>query len=282
MADGPRDRGRRAGHRSGPRRGRVERGRGGRARRSRPSRSRCTLLNKPAGVVSTARDTHGRPTVVELVRSHRRLYPVGRLDADSHRADPAHERRRRWPSGSRTRATGSRRSTARASRRAGSAPRALRALREGVELDDGMTAPARVRQAGGRAWSRSSLREGRKRQVRRMCEAVGHRVDRRSSAWRSGRSGCAASARARAAGSAAREVERLRRATDAKPPPRGRRGARRRDAERADGRIPPREAQGAQRRHHRGRERRRRHRRRDGGAHARGHGAQRARRRTTW
>ena len=40
-------------------------------------------LNKPAGVVSTARDTHGRPTVVELVRSHRRLYPVGRLDADS-------------------------------------------------------------------------------------------------------------------------------------------------------------------------------------------------------
>src|SRR5688500_6840197 len=40
-------------------------------------------LNKPAGVVSTARDTHGRPTVVELVRSQRRLYPVGRLDADS-------------------------------------------------------------------------------------------------------------------------------------------------------------------------------------------------------
>src|SRR3954467_4254588 len=52
-------------------------------RRVEPEPREVHALNKPAGVVSTARDTHGRPTVVELVRSHRRLYPVGRLDADS-------------------------------------------------------------------------------------------------------------------------------------------------------------------------------------------------------
>ena len=131
-------------------------------------------LNKPAGVVSTARDTHGRPTVVGLVRSRRRLYPVGRLDADStglilltndgelaellthprHGVDRVYRAKVR---------------PARVS------PRALKALREGVQLEDGRTAPARVRQVAPGVLE-ISIREGRKRQVRRMCEAVGHRV----------------------------------------------------------------------------------------------------------
>jgi 23S rRNA pseudouridine2605 synthase len=131
-------------------------------------------LNKPAGVVSTARDTHGRPTVVELVRSRRRLYPVGRLDADStglilltndgELADLLTHPRYGVEKVYRARIQPGRLS-----------PRALKALREGVRLDDGQTAPARVRQvAPGLLEIR--LREGRKRQVRRMCEAVGHRV----------------------------------------------------------------------------------------------------------
>jgi 23S rRNA pseudouridine2605 synthase len=131
-------------------------------------------LNKPAGVVSTARDTHGRPTVVELVRSRRRLYPVGRLDADStglilltndgELADllthPRYGVEKVY------------RATVRPGRLA---PKALKALREGVVLDDGPTAPARVRQVAPGVVE-IALREGRKRQVRRMCEAVGHRV----------------------------------------------------------------------------------------------------------
>src|SRR6188508_2722998 len=103
-------------------------------------------LNKPAGVVSTARDTHGRPTVVQLVRSQRRLYPVGRLDADTtglilltndgDLAERLTHPRYGVEKVYRARITPGRLS-----------PRALRALREGVELDDGVTAPARVRQA---------------------------------------------------------------------------------------------------------------------------------------
>src|SRR5215207_5936395 len=118
-------------------------------------------LNKPAGVVSTARDTHGRPTVVELVRSHRRLYPVGRLDADStglilltndgDLAERLTHPRYGVEKVYRARITPGRLS-----------PRALRALREGVELDDGRTAPARVRQAGS-GTVEVVLREGRKR-----------------------------------------------------------------------------------------------------------------------
>jgi 23S rRNA pseudouridine2605 synthase len=131
-------------------------------------------LNKPAGVVSTARDTHGRPTVVQLVRSRRRLYPVGRLDADTtglilltndgelaeRLTHPRYGVRKVY----RVRVRPPRLS-----------PRALRALREGVELEDGTTAPARVRQARLGVLE-ITIREGRKRQVRRMCEAVGHRV----------------------------------------------------------------------------------------------------------
>jgi 23S rRNA pseudouridine2605 synthase len=131
-------------------------------------------LNKPAGVVSTVHDTHGRPTVVELVNDPRRLYPVGRLDADSTGlilltndgelanllAHPRHE----VPKTYRARLAGGRPS-----------PAAIAALRDGVTLDDGRTAPAQVRRVSANVIE-LELREGRKRQVRRMCEAVGHPV----------------------------------------------------------------------------------------------------------
>jgi 23S rRNA pseudouridine2605 synthase len=131
-------------------------------------------LNKPAGVVSTARDTHGRPAVVDLVRSERRLYPVGRLDADTtglilltNDGELAE------------RLTHPRHGVEKVYRVRPEPPRltkaALRALGEGVELEDGRTAPARVRQVRSGELE-IAIHEGRKRQVRRMCEAVGHRV----------------------------------------------------------------------------------------------------------
>ena len=133
------------------------------------------LVNKPAGVVSTASDTHGRPIVTELVESDRRLYPVGRLDAattglilltnDGELAD---------------RLTHPRYGVERVYRaRVAPAPvseRALRRLRDGIELDDGRTRPAGVRQPEPGVLE-LTLREGRKRQVRRMCEAIGHPVE---------------------------------------------------------------------------------------------------------
>jgi 23S rRNA pseudouridine2605 synthase len=131
-------------------------------------------LNKPAGVVSSARDTHGRPTVVSLVSSSLRLYPVGRLDIDTtglilltndgelaHRlTHPSFEVQRTY------RAVVGRPPVANA---------ALEALRRGVLLDDGPTARARVRRLA-RDTLELTIHEGRKRQVRRMCEAVGHPV----------------------------------------------------------------------------------------------------------
>src|SRR5215212_3716066 len=102
-------------------------------------------LNKPAGVVSTARDTHGRPTVVQLVRSPRRLYPVGRLDADTTGLilltnDGELAERLTHPRYGVKKVYRARIQPARVS------PRALAALREGVELDDGRTAPSQARQ----------------------------------------------------------------------------------------------------------------------------------------
>jgi 23S rRNA pseudouridine2605 synthase len=131
-------------------------------------------LNKPAGVVSTARDTHGRPTVVQLVRSPRRLYPVGRLDADTTGLilltnDGELAERLTHPRYGVKKVYRAKVKPGRLS------PRALDALKQGVELDDGRTAPAQVRQLPGGVVE-LTIREGRKRQVRRMVEAVGHRV----------------------------------------------------------------------------------------------------------
>jgi 23S rRNA pseudouridine2605 synthase len=134
-------------------------------------------VNKPAGVVSTARDPQGRTTVVSLVRVAARLYPVGRLDADStglilltNDGELAHRLthpRFEVPKTYRARLDGSPITDMK-----------IRALRSGVMLEDGRTAPARVRRIGARAENTIELtiHEGRNRQVRRMCEAVGHRV----------------------------------------------------------------------------------------------------------
>ncbi len=143
-------------------------------RRVEPEPQEVHALNKPAGVVSTARDTHGRPTVVQLVRSRRRLYPVGRLDADTTGLilltnDGELAERLTHPRYGVKKVYRARIQPGRLS------PRALRALKEGVELDDGRTAPAQVRQPGT-GMVELTIREGRKRQVRRMLEAVGHRV----------------------------------------------------------------------------------------------------------
>jgi 23S rRNA pseudouridine2605 synthase len=143
-------------------------------RRVAPEPHEVHALNKPAGVVSTARDTHGRPTVVQLVRSPRRLYPVGRLDADTTGLilltnDGELAERLTHPRYGVKKVYRARIQPARVS------PRALEALREGVEIEDGRTAPAEVRQPAPGILE-LTIREGRKRQVRRMVEAVGHRV----------------------------------------------------------------------------------------------------------
>jgi 23S rRNA pseudouridine2605 synthase len=131
-------------------------------------------LHKPEGVVSTAEDTHGRPTVVGLVPSERRLYPVGRLDADTTGLilltnDGELAERLTHP-----------RYGVQKTYRAridppGVSERSLRALRGGVVLEDGKTSPAEVHQVAP-GLLELTIREGRKRQVRRMCEAVGHKV----------------------------------------------------------------------------------------------------------
>jgi len=130
-------------------------------------------VNKPAGVVSTAREPGERPAVVELVDSRARLYPVGRLDADStglllvtNDGELAN------------RLTHPRYGVAKTYRARLAKPvseRGLAALRRGVELEDGPTAPTEARRLG-RAEIEIVLREGRNRQVRRMVEAVGNQV----------------------------------------------------------------------------------------------------------
>ncbi len=133
------------------------------------------LLNKPTGVVTTASDPQGRPTVVQLVPSEPRVFPVGRLDADTeglllltNDGELAH--RLTHPSFGvdkeylvSVQGTPSR--------------GALRTLRQGVELDDGLTAPARVATIAPDLL-RITIHEGRNRQIRRMCDAVGHPVTR--------------------------------------------------------------------------------------------------------
>ncbi len=140
-----------------------------------PQRLAYVLLHKPAGVVTTARDPHGRPTVVDLVSHEARVVPVGRLDADTtgvllltndgplaHRlAHPRYEVEKVYE----------------AEVEGEPSEEALRRLREGVELDDGRTAPARVRRLGP-SRVELAIHEGRKHQVKRMLEAVGHPVRR--------------------------------------------------------------------------------------------------------
>lgn len=131
-------------------------------------------LNKPLGVLSTAHDPYGRPTVVDLVgHGDLRVYPVGRLDADSTGLllltnDGALAHRLTHPSFEVAK-------TYRATVEGEPDESARRALRKGVTLEDGPTAPARVRRAGEHTLE-ITIREGRNRQVRRMCEAVGHPV----------------------------------------------------------------------------------------------------------
>lgn len=131
------------------------------------------LLNKPSGVVTTAADPQGRPTVVELVPPEPRVFPVGRLDAATegllvltndgdlaHRlTHPAYGVEKEYLAHVRGRPSDG----------------VVRRLRQGVELEDGTTAPARVARVGDDVL-RIVIHEGRNRQVRRMCEEVGHPV----------------------------------------------------------------------------------------------------------
>lgn len=133
------------------------------------------LLNKPTGVITSASDPQGRPTVVDLVPSEPRVYPVGRLDLDTsglllmtndgdlanRLAHPSHGVEKEYLAEVEGHPTQG----------------AVRRLRDGIELDDGMTAPAKVSQPDPGVL-RIAIHEGRNRQVRRMCEAIGHPVVR--------------------------------------------------------------------------------------------------------
>ncbi len=138
------------------------------------------LLNKPVGIVTTLNDPEGRPTVAEMVRDlETRLFPVGRLDINTsglllmtndgalanRLAHPSHQVDKRYLVKVRGRLTDS----------------SKKSLQEGVLLDDGPTAPAKVdnvRVRGGHTWFEITIHEGRNRQVRRMCEVLGHQVSR--------------------------------------------------------------------------------------------------------
>lgn len=134
------------------------------------------VVNKPAGVVTTASDPQGRPTVIDLVPDEPRVFPVGRLDMDTEGlllltndgdlanrlSHPRYGVEKEYI----------------AHVEGGDPSRgALRRLRQGVELDDGLTAPAAVSMVAPGVL-RLVIHEGRNRQVRRMCEAVGHPVKR--------------------------------------------------------------------------------------------------------
>jgi 23S rRNA pseudouridine2605 synthase len=140
-----------------------------------PQRIAYVLLHKPAGVVTTASDPQGRPTVVELVEHESRVVPVGRLDADTtgvllltndgelaHRlAHPRYEVEKVYE----------------AEVEGQPSDEALALLEQGLELDDGPTAPAHARRLGP-SHIELSIHEGRKHQVKRMLETVGHPVTR--------------------------------------------------------------------------------------------------------
>lgn len=133
------------------------------------------LLNKPTGVVTTAADPQGRPTVMELVPSEPRVFPVGRLDMETEGLllltnDGELANRLTHPGFGVPKEY-----VAHLSGRPGR--NALRALREGVDLEDGTTAPAKVSLINPET-IRITIHEGRNRQVRRMCEAVGFEVRR--------------------------------------------------------------------------------------------------------
>ena len=136
------------------------------------------LLHKPYNVITTVKDTHDRVTVVELVPSEPRVFPVGRLDLDSegliiltndgelthHLTHPSFGVEKEYLVHVRCGPEG--------------VPEtALNKLRRGVELDDGITSPAKVGQVQPGVL-RIVIHEGRHRQVRRMCDAVGHEVNR--------------------------------------------------------------------------------------------------------
>ena len=147
-----------------------------------PSPPVYLILHKPPGYLSTTHDPHGRPTVMELLSVSQRVYPVGRLDLKSEGlllftndgpltqrlTHPRYQHEREYN----VLVQGQPRR------------KALRALRQGVELEDGKTSQAKVHLIQGKLapkgtiWLRIILREGRKRQVRRMCVAVGHPVQR--------------------------------------------------------------------------------------------------------
>ena len=153
-----------------------------------PASHTYILLHKPQGVISTTHDPHGRVTVLDLVQTKTRVYPVGRLDKDSEGlilltddgelayrlTHPRYEHQKEY----RVLVEGS------------PDERALQRLREGVELEDGVTWPAAVEveagEGGGKrrrgeedgTWLRMVIHEGRKRQVRRMWQAVGYPVRR--------------------------------------------------------------------------------------------------------
>ncbi|MEI6710129.1 MAG: pseudouridine synthase [Actinomycetota bacterium] len=133
------------------------------------------LLNKPLGVVTTASDPQNRPTVLEIVQSAVRIFPVGRLDMNTEGLllltnDGRLAHLLTHPSSGiakeyLVRVDGD------------PSPGDLRRLREGVELEDGLTAPAQVSRVS-EGLIRMVIHEGRNRQVRRMCSAVGHDVTR--------------------------------------------------------------------------------------------------------
>ena len=138
------------------------------------------ILNKPLGVVTTLSDPDGRRVVTDLVRDHPvRLFPVGRLDINTsglllmtndgdlanHLAHPSHQVDKRYLVKIRGQLTADSKNK----------------LSQGVLLEDGMTAPAKVekvRVSGGHTWFELCIHEGRNRQVRRMCEALGYQVNR--------------------------------------------------------------------------------------------------------